>query len=139
QLWPEFKPYSNALLAHYPAAISGFHRIHLPEWNIVLTLVWGDVNTMLPELQAKADAWFLDGFAPRQNPEMWNHPLFELIAEKTAEGGSLATFTATGNVRRGLRAAGFLVEKQPGFLGKREMLTGIRGKEDAATDKRIPL
>lgn len=122
-LWPELQPLGELLLAHYPPIIEGFHRIHLGD--VILTLIWGDVNHMLPVLEASVDAWFLDGFAPRQNPEMWTGTLGEEMARLTASGGTFATFTATGYVRRSLQRAGFEVTKQPGFAEKRDMLTGI--------------
>jgi tRNA U34 5-methylaminomethyl-2-thiouridine-forming methyltransferase MnmC len=72
----------------------------------------------------KADAWFLDGFAPAKNPDMWSAELMRAVAAHTTPGGTFATYTAAGWVRRNLQAAGFGVEKRPGFAGKREMMCG---------------
>lgn len=71
------------------------------------------------------DAWFLDGFAPSKNPDMWSKPVMQLIADHTAEGGTFASYTAAGWVRRNLDHAGFDVDKRPGFGTKRDMIAGI--------------
>ena len=91
--------------------------------------VWlGDVNQILPALaetsSQQIDAWFLDGFAPRKNPAMWQPSLFASMAKLTADGGTFATFTAAGLVKRGLAQRGFTVQKCAGFGSKREMLRG---------------
>lgn len=109
-------------LACYPLRIAGFHRIRIAP-HIALTLAFDDVNAALPELQAPEgiDAWFLDGFAPAKNPQMWTDTLFTAMAGRSAKDATAATFTAAGAVRRGLAAAGFAVEKRPGFGRKRDM------------------
>jgi tRNA U34 5-methylaminomethyl-2-thiouridine-forming methyltransferase MnmC len=73
------------------------------------------------------DAWFLDGFAPSRNPDMWSLELMQALFDKTRSGGSFATYAAAGFVRRNLQAAGFTVDRRPGFAGKREMLRGTKG------------
>ena len=78
----------------------------------------------LPGLSFEADAWYLDGFAPSRNPDMWSAGLMQEVFRHTKAGGSFATYTSAGWVRRNLAAAGFAVEKRPGFAGKREMLCG---------------
>ena len=122
--WAHFEPLVKQLLDAYPPLLRGFHRIHLNQGRVVLTLLFGDVREMLPNLHATVDAWYLDGFDPARNPEMWGEALFRQLAAKTASGGTFATFTAAGWVRRGLQAAGFRVDKSPGFGRKREMLHG---------------
>ena len=72
----------------------------------------------------KADAWFLDGFAPSRNPGMWSDALLADVAARTAPGGRAATYSVAGHVRRGLAAGGFTVERMPGFAGKRHMSRG---------------
>ncbi|HEU0222620.1 MAG TPA: tRNA (5-methylaminomethyl-2-thiouridine)(34)-methyltransferase MnmD [Paracoccaceae bacterium] len=89
-----------------------------------LTLILGDARETLPRWQGAADAWFLDGFSPARNPELWEEPLMAEVARHTAPGGSFATYTAAGRVRRALAAQGFAVEKRRGFGRKREMLCG---------------
>jgi tRNA 5-methylaminomethyl-2-thiouridine biosynthesis bifunctional protein len=123
-LWPELKPYAEQLLAQYRAMHPGFQRLLLDGGRVVLTLMIGDVLECLPQLDAKVDAWFLDGFAPSKNPEMWTDALFTELARLSAPGATLATFTSAGFVRRGLIAAGFAVIRVKGFGHKREMLAG---------------
>ncbi|MCB1815803.1 MAG: bifunctional tRNA (5-methylaminomethyl-2-thiouridine)(34)-methyltransferase MnmD/FAD-dependent 5-carboxymethylaminomethyl-2-thiouridine(34) oxidoreductase MnmC, partial [Candidatus Competibacteraceae bacterium] len=74
-LWPELEIYTHRLLAVYPAQVAGFHRLH-PAPGLTLTLLFGDVSAMLPLLQARVDAWYLDGFAPARNPAMWQPEVF---------------------------------------------------------------
>ncbi|MDQ8037573.1 MAG: bifunctional tRNA (5-methylaminomethyl-2-thiouridine)(34)-methyltransferase MnmD/FAD-dependent 5-carboxymethylaminomethyl-2-thiouridine(34) oxidoreductase MnmC [Pedobacter sp.] len=122
--WPAFAEFSQALQVQYPALVPGFHRLVFPQWQSTLTLVFADVQDALPRLSAKADAWFLDGFAPSRNPAMWTPELYAQMARLSRTGSSFATFTAAGDVRRGLAAAGFSVRKAAGFGKKREMLCG---------------
>lgn len=122
--WPELAGAAIALQRHYPALVPGFHRIVLPDWRVTLTLFLGDMADFLPRLQARVDAWFLDGFAPARNPGMWGGDLYTAMARLSAPGATFATFTAAGEVRRGLAAAGFAVIRAPGFGRKREMLHG---------------
>lgn len=124
-LWPELAPYSAALQRLYQAIHPGFQRLILGEGRVTLTLLVGDVLERLPELDARCDAWFLDGFAPAKNPEMWTPALFAELARLSRPGTTLATFTCAGFVRRGLNEAGFAMGKVPGFGHKREMLAGV--------------
>lgn len=129
QRWPELACFAEQLRAQWPLPLAGCHRILLAEGAITLDLWFGDVNTLLPQLDSslnnQVDAWFLDGFAPAKNPDMWNDVLFNAMARMARPGGTFATFTAAGFVRRGLQQAGFDVAKIKGFGQKREMLTGI--------------
>ncbi len=95
--------------------------------GLIAEIVTGDARATLPEWEGRADAWFLDGFAPAKNPELWEPGLLAQVAAHTAPGGSLASYSAAGRVRRALQAAGFRVERRPGFAGKRHMTTGILG------------
>jgi tRNA U34 5-methylaminomethyl-2-thiouridine-forming methyltransferase MnmC len=97
-------------------------RIALP--GLRLTLVPGDARRAVPAWAGTAEAWFLDGFAPARNPEMWEPALMRAVARSTAPGGTFATYTAAGHVRRALAEAGFAVERVPGFAGKRHMTRG---------------
>lgn len=129
-LYPELREEAEALLAAYPLRLPGIHRIHLP--RVVLTLALGDVAEMLPQWPAQAvDAWFLDGFSPAKNPEMWHPSLLAELARLSAPGATLATFTSAGQVRRDLAAAGFTMRKLPGFGHKRDMLAGERAPTPA--------
>jgi tRNA U34 5-methylaminomethyl-2-thiouridine-forming methyltransferase MnmC len=86
-----------------------------------LEVIAGDARMSLPEWTGRADAWFLDGFSPAKNPELWEASLMEQVARHTVSGGSAATYTAAGFVRRGLEDAGFEVTRIPGFGRKRHM------------------
>jgi tRNA U34 5-methylaminomethyl-2-thiouridine-forming methyltransferase MnmC len=92
--------------------------------DLDLALVRGDARATLPAWEGRADAWFLDGFAPDRNPEMWEPGLLAAVATKCTPGASFATYTAAGHVRRSLAAAGFRVERRPGFGRKRHMTAG---------------
>ncbi|MGY6534335.1 MAG: tRNA (5-methylaminomethyl-2-thiouridine)(34)-methyltransferase MnmD [Pararhodobacter sp.] len=87
----------------------------------------GDARQVLPAWTGRADAWFLDGFAPARNPELWGADLMAQVAAHTAPGGTCATFTAAGHVRRALAEAGFIVTRLPGYGRKRHMSTGRLG------------
>ena len=122
-IWPDLNAFSTPFLAQYQDLLDT-ETISIFENRIQLQMLWGDANTNLEHLTTKADAWFLDGFAPAKNPEMWQPSLFEQVARLSHTNTTFATFTSAGMVRRDLIAAGFTVEKQPGFGKKREMLTG---------------
>lgn len=113
----------DVLLDHYPLRVSGIHQLYLNP-NVVLTLIFDDINKALPELDSCMDAWFLDGFAPAKNPEMWTYTLYENMARLSAAGTNFSTFTAAGHVKRGLDHVGFEVEKVAGYGRKRDMLRG---------------
>ena len=93
--------------------------------SVAVELVYGDVRDRLPDWIGLADAWFLDGFSPAKNPEMWGADLMGQVAGHTRTGGTFATFTAAGAVRRALGDAGFDVELVPGYGRKRHMSRGI--------------
>ncbi|WP_347312391.1 tRNA (5-methylaminomethyl-2-thiouridine)(34)-methyltransferase MnmD [Defluviimonas sp. SAOS-178_SWC] len=93
-----------------------------------VTVVVGDARETLPRWSGLADAWFLDGFSPAKNPELWDEGLMAEVARHTAPGGSFATYTAAGFVRRGLASAGFRVERVKGYGSKRHMSRGILGE-----------
>lgn len=133
-LWGDLQPWSEQLLAQYHAIHPGFQRLVFAGGRVVLTLLVGDVLDCLPELDARVDAWFLDGFSPAKNPEMWTQPLFQQLARLSAPGATLATFTSAGFVRRGLIEAGFAMQRVKGFGQKREMLVGtFEGPAEGAT------
>jgi len=134
-LWPELSELARALEEVYPPPLGpGFVPISLDGGRVRLTLILDDALTGLEQLQAsghpefcawnkRVDAWFLDGFAPAKNPELWQQPLFDALARLSHPGTSLATFSSASLVRQGLTQAGFATVKKPGFGLKREMLT----------------
>jgi tRNA 5-methylaminomethyl-2-thiouridine biosynthesis bifunctional protein len=115
---------TDQLLAVYPQPCHGFHCRDLFQGRVRLLLLWGEADEMLADVNARVDAWYLDGFAPGKNVSLWRPQLFRTLANLTAPGGTFATYTAAGDVRRGLQSAGFDVSKQQGFGKKREMLCG---------------
>lgn len=123
--WPELKALSRELCAAWPPLLPGFHRLHFEGGRITLTLLLGDAACLLPQLEGRVDAFYLDGFAPPKNPELWFAPLFAELARLAASGATLATWTVAGEVRTKLARAGFTVEKRRGFGRKREMLVGV--------------
>lgn len=102
----------------------GWGQARIAVGRVDLTLVIGDVGQTLPAWRDKADAWFLDGFSPARNPAMWSDDVMAEVGRHTAPDGSFATYTAAGHVRRALGAAGFEVQRRPGFGRKRHMSTG---------------
>jgi tRNA U34 5-methylaminomethyl-2-thiouridine-forming methyltransferase MnmC len=92
--------------------------------DIEMRLIVGDARDTLPAWQDHADAWFLDGFSPAKNPELWGADLMTEVGRHTAPKGSFATYSAAGDVRRALVAAGFDVTRAPGYGRKRHMSTG---------------
>jgi len=122
--WPEFSPMLDQLLSQYAVEEPGFHRFHFDQDGVTLSLLIGEVSLVLEELEASVDAWYLDGFAPSKNPQMWSPEVFREIARLSALESRLATFTAAGAVRRGLAEVGFEMRKAPGFGRKRERLLG---------------
>jgi len=124
-LWPELKVFSDLLLAQYVAIHQGFQRLVLDNGRVTLTLLIGDALEQLPQLDAQIDAWFLDGFAPAKNPDMWTAELFAELARLAAPGSTISTFTSTGWVRRLLNAAGFKMKRTPGIGHKWEILRGV--------------
>ena len=122
--WPDLAPLASQLLAQWPEPSPGVHRLEFRDDRVTLTLLLGDAFDMLPLLAGPIDAFYLDGFAPSKNPELWSPPLFSQLARLATPGCTCATYTVAGVVRRGLQAAGFEVSKQPGFGGKRQRLCG---------------
>lgn len=92
--------------------------------DALLEVITGDARSTLPAWQGKADAWFLDGFSPAKNPELWDETLMQAVADHTAAQGTIATYTAAGFVRRGLDAACFEVSRVSGYGRKRHMTVG---------------
>jgi len=127
---PEAAPICGEIIAQYPPMIEGFHTLLLAGGRIQLMLCFGDVADVLPQISGQFDAWYLDGFSPAKNPDMWQETLFPLIAARTKSGGTLATFSVTGHMRRALKALGFDVQKVKGF--------GIKWSMTAAQKTGIP-
>ena len=135
--WPDLAELSGQMLAQWPGALKGAHRMRFDADGFAITLFQDDAAFALPQIEASVDAWFLDGFAPSKNDAMWDEAVFAQMARLSAPGARAATFTVAGDVRRGLQAAGFTVEKRPGFGRKRERLEAVftgAGAEPPHTD-----
>ncbi|MEM7213381.1 MAG: tRNA (5-methylaminomethyl-2-thiouridine)(34)-methyltransferase MnmD [Pseudomonadota bacterium] len=115
--WPELASIAQTLFDAWPSPEVRFG-------SSTLEVIVGDISETLPDWDATVDAWFLDGFAPSRNPQMWTEAVLENVGRCTASQGTFATYSAAGAVRRRLQAVGFEVVKRPGFGSKREMLTG---------------
>jgi tRNA 5-methylaminomethyl-2-thiouridine biosynthesis bifunctional protein len=126
--WSTLSQLSKQLMASYPPPFPGTHRLEFESGRVILDLHWGEANTVLKDLaeagQTQIDAWYLDGFAPSRNSDMWSDELLGLTSFLSRENASFATFTAAGSVRRALTSAGFKTHKVPGFGRKREALRG---------------
>ena len=129
--WPELSALSEALRGQWPPLQAGEHRLRLEmgaERRVELRLLFGDAAALLPAavptLGGIVDAFYLDGFSPAKNPALWSPELCRALARLAKPDATLATWSVAGDVRRALTAAGFVVEKRPGFADKRQMLVG---------------
>lgn len=129
-LWPELEPLARELRDHWRRRVHGWNRWTFAGGRIRLTLAIIDVADALWKLpggfagEGRVDAWFLDGFSPAKNPDMWASAVFSGMVKASRSGATLATYSSAGWVRRGLEDAGFKVAKAPGFGRKREMTRG---------------
>lgn len=157
--FPELAAFANALLAVYPPLLRGWHQLDWPDMGVHLTLVFDTLESTLtallalhrkqvgdmvvpaghqqchalsPCLATSFDAWYLDGFAPAKNSSMWTEQVLQACGALSRPGATASTFSAAGAVRRGLQAAGFQVERAPGFGLKREMIRARFGNADHA-------
>ena len=117
--FPQLAPFAETLLAEWTP---GDGPKQLSEGPL-LEVITGDARQTLPAWQGKADVWFLDGFSPAKNPELWEPSLLKAVGAHTKPGGTAATYSAAGHIRRGLTDAGFAVARIPGYGRKRHMTT----------------
>ncbi len=120
--YPEFAALAAQLQAAWPPPVPGIHRLHFDAGRVTLTLALGDVAAVFPQLRCGADAFYLDGFAPARNGDMWRPRIMMELGRLARPGATLATYTTARAVRDALAAAGFVAEKRAGFGRKREML-----------------
>ncbi|AUC06891.1 FAD-dependent 5-carboxymethylaminomethyl-2-thiouridine(34) oxidoreductase MnmC [Acinetobacter lwoffii] len=125
--WPELKPLADQLLSQYPMPIAGCHRLNFPEERFSLDLWLGDAHDVFPVIEktAPVNAWFLDGFAPSCNPDMWEENVLNHIVRLSEIGTTLASFSVAGVLKRGLKNHGISISRPRGFKHKREMLKAI--------------
>ncbi|MBF7683812.1 FAD-dependent 5-carboxymethylaminomethyl-2-thiouridine(34) oxidoreductase MnmC [Acinetobacter sp. B5B] len=125
--WPELQPLAKQLIAQYPQPISGCHRLCFPQERFSLDLWLGDATDIFPVITSNTpiDAWFLDGFAPSCNPELWQENILKHMIRLSNQGTTFASFSVAGVLKRGLQAHGIQITRPRGFGHKREMLKGI--------------
>jgi tRNA 5-methylaminomethyl-2-thiouridine biosynthesis bifunctional protein len=119
--YPELKQEATELHARWPLLVPGAHRLEFDRGEVVLTLFFSDVG-IARDLRLAADAFYLDGFSPAKNPDMWSPALMRALSRLAAPHATAATWSVASSVRAALEATGFAVEKRKGFGGKREML-----------------
>jgi len=143
EAFPALKNEAQALASLYPMGLEGCHRLHFDNHSTTLDLWIGDVHELLPQWHSPVngliDAWFLDGFAPSKNPDMWTDALFSQMARLSKTGTTFGTFTAAGIVKRGLAGVGFTVKKRNGFGRKRDMLTGVFNQDNENVQHKLRL
>ena len=134
--WPDLAEKTSRLAAAWPEDPAAGISIEFEGTgrSVRLHVHVGLAVETLENSRIEANAWYLDGFSPARNPEMWSAELMRLVAGRTTESGTFATYSAAGWVRRNLQAAGFSVEKRPGHAGKRAMSAGVLGKPDISPD-----
>ena len=121
---PAIADLAHELADAWPMLVPGTHRIEFEAGRVVLTLVFGDAAESLPTLRLCADAFYLDGFAPARNPELWTPAIFKALARLAGEGATFATYSSAGDIKRALAQNGFESRKVDGFGWKRAMLVG---------------
>ena len=109
--FPEIAQYSQILKRQLPPRWHGYHKVNLEPGRTHLHLYYGDAFAHIIELDFQADIWFLDGFNPKQNTDLWHDDIMAEIARCSHEGARLATFTVAASVRNALRNAGFELQK----------------------------
>ena len=134
--FPSLGAHSAALLGNLPPRWPGVHLRHFKDGQVRLHLHYGLAEDGLAASDFHADIWFLDGFAPAKNPQMWSETVLRHVGRLTRAGGRLTSFTAAGAVRNGLTAAGFDIKKKPGFGRKRDMITGVKMGTAAVPNRR---
>lgn len=120
--WPELAPLAAMLREQWPLLVAGYHRLSFDEGRVQLTLIFDDADAALKQLDAKADAIYLDGFSPAKNPDIWSPALLAQLRHLSRPGARLATWCVAGKVRQALQEAGFSIERKPGFGHKKERL-----------------
>jgi len=126
-VWPELKPIANQLIAQYPHPIAGCHRLSFPEERFSLDLWLGDAHDVFPSMAktSSVNAWFLDGFAPACNPDIWEEQVLNHIVRLSGVGTTFSSFSVAGVLKRGLTQHGISISRPRGYKHKREMLKAI--------------
>ena len=126
-VWPELKPIADQLIAQYPHPIAGCHRLNFPEERFSLDLWLGDAQDVFPSMAktSSVNAWFLDGFAPACNPDIWEEQVLNHIVRLSGIGTTFSSFSVAGVLKRGLTQHGISISRPRGYKHKREMLKAI--------------
>ncbi|MFW1960116.1 FAD-dependent 5-carboxymethylaminomethyl-2-thiouridine(34) oxidoreductase MnmC [Acinetobacter johnsonii] len=126
-VWPDLKPIANQLIAQYPHPIAGCHRLSFPEERFSLDLWLGDAHDVFPSMAktSSVNAWFLDGFAPACNPDIWEEQVLNHIVRLSGIGTTFSSFSVAGVLKRGLTQHGISISRPRGYKHKREMLKAI--------------
>ena len=126
-VWPELKPIADQLIAQYPHPIAGCHRLSFPEERFSLDLWLGDAHDVFPSMAktSRVNAWFLDGFAPACNPDIWEEQVLNHIVRLSGIGTTFSSFSVAGVLKRGLTQHGISISRPRGYKHKREMLKAI--------------
>ena len=115
-----------------------YRKLHECEWNKTTELFPNFFFTKyhrdffdLKEIELpKINLVYYDCFGARVQPDLWEKPLFEMVADKMEMGGLLTTYSSKGSVRRILEELNFKVEKKTEPPGKREMINAIKLRKD---------
>lgn len=134
--WPELAWLSSNLIKRWPPLVSGFYRLEFDEGRVQLTLMLGDANVCLPQLEAGVDAFYLDGFSPDRNADLWQPDIFGELSRLANPGATLASYTVAASVRNGLIQAGFRIAKRTGYGRKRHCLTGVFSQDKPGSPPR---
>lgn len=132
---PEMASHAAELIAKWPPLVKGTHRLVMGHGRIHLTLIFGEVEAALAGIAGHFDAWYLDGFSPAKNPDMWTGDVLSQVRSLCASDARIATFTAAGHVRRTLSELGFDVQKRPGFGRKRDCVSAKLIQGDISQNK----
>lgn len=122
----EINSFIDELSSQYPKLIRGIHSLDLQNSKVKLNLIFHPVEFALKNLSHKLDAWYVDGFSPKKNEDMWKKDVIDLVFKNTKEGGTFATYSTSARIKDGATSSGFKIEKRPGFSKKREMLVGYK-------------
>lgn len=121
---PDLAPLAQQLVDAWPTLVAGVHRLTFDDARVTLTLAFGDALELLPKLGVRADAFYLDGFSPAKNEDLWSPRVFKALAKMADHGATFATYTSSGKVKSALTDAGFTYRKVRGYAAKRDMLVG---------------
>lgn len=126
-VWPELQPFAEQLIQQYPLPIAGCHRLSFPEQRFSIDLWLGDALDVFPSIPktTQIHAWFLDGFSPSCNPEMWEEKVLDHLVRLSGPSSTFSSFSVAGVLKRGLKQHGISISRPRGYRHKREMLKAI--------------